>query len=579
VSEPLSFSVVIDNRNYGRYLEQTLESALGQDYPAERMEVIAVDDGSTDDSRQVLARHAGHPRLKVVLQEHAGQAAAFVSGVAQASGDYVCLLDADDSFRRDKLKVLAERIAALQVPRGELFLCHDFEIYDEAAGKPLPKSWFEQANLAQRSMTELAEAKQVFPFSMPLGQVYSRELLALILEGLPAADWRTGADNPIAQAALLRLGRVHYVQEKLAQYRMHGENRLFVLDEKRNVVKRPQTQAILLARRPKLLWYLERYVDTLALSDDERKPRIDYLKHLSRTLPVSSAFAAAPKARVSFVVAGEASEKALAATLEAIERQTHANCEVLVAEAATGAPGTNAPQQERAMLEAFARASGQFVALIQSGDRPDRDFAERHLYMHHYLPSSMVSACDYRLAADGVPAQEGGYGRRKLWPARRRVPAMRRVPEKLWWTFSPRSGNVVRRSALVQAFIEHALRHPAEGVPAEWLLLHFAAALGGCIQFTEVLTTLEYDSPHPGALHAREPADERFLPRLAQPQAAAFYLRLMSARYEDFRAHFGVHAHRFARWALAIDAPSRLAPDHALPAAELHPELAAALRD
>jgi glycosyltransferase involved in cell wall biosynthesis len=68
-----SFSIVIDNRNYARYLESTLQSALDQDYPAERMEVIAVDDGSTDESREILARYAGDPRVKVVLQAHAGQ--------------------------------------------------------------------------------------------------------------------------------------------------------------------------------------------------------------------------------------------------------------------------------------------------------------------------------------------------------------------------------------------------------------------------------------------------------------------------------------------------------------------------
>jgi len=561
-----SFSIVIDNRDYARYLGEALESALGQDYPRERMEVIAVDDGSTDGSREILQRHAADPRLKVVLQEHAGQAAAFATGVAHAKHDYVCLLDSDDAFQPGKLRVLAERIAALEVGAEGLFLCHDLELYDEERGAPYPRSWFELSKL-QAGTTALGETKQVYPFSMPAGQVYSRGLLASILEGVPAADWRTGADNPLAHAAFLRTGRVHYLAERLARYRMHGANRLFTLDSRRAIVKRPQTQAILLARRPKLLWYLERYVDTLALSAAERATRIAHLKNLSATLPVSSAFAPAPPARLSFVVAGEGDEAATAATLEALARQTHAACEVLVA-----------GKDERSMLETLARASGRFVALVQRGDRPDRDFAERHLYMHHYLPSTMVTACDYRLLAQGDPAQEGGYGRRKLWPPRRRLPPMVRPGEGHWWLFSPRSGNVVRRTALLELFVEHALRHPAAANPAEWLLLHFAAALGGCLQFTECLVGLAYESPHPGAMHAREPNDARFVPRLAQPQAAGFYLRLMSARYEEFRAHFGEQAARFAQWALAVDAPARLPLDEALPAAELHPELAAALR-
>jgi hypothetical protein len=564
VTESVSFSIIIDNRNYARYLENALESALGQDYPADLMEVVAVDDGSTDESRQILARYAAHPRLKVVLQEHSGQAAAFANGVAQASRDYVCLLDADDIFRRDKLRVLAERIAALTAPRAELFLCHDLELYDEARGAVHPGSWFELTGLAGLSAMTLAQAKKVYPFSVPVGQVYSRALLASITEGVPTADWRTGAENPIANAALMRIGCVHYVPDKLAQYRIHGANRLLRLDGEQRIAKRPETQALLLARRPKLLWFLERYVDTLSLTTTEREPRITRLKHLARTLPVSAAFATAPPARVSFIVAGEGDE---ATTLEALARQTHANCEVLIAE-----PG------ESGMLAALSQAAGPFVALIQRGDRPDRDFAERHLYMHHYLGSSMVTACDYRLAAQGDLAQEGGYGRRKLWPSRRRLPPMTRVPGGEWWAFSPRSGNVVRKSSLLGHFIEHALLHPVLGVPAEWLLLHFAGALGGCTQFDECLTTLEYDGRHPGAMHARRPDDARFLPRLAQPQAAAFYLKFMSARYEAFRAHFGANTLRFARWALAVDAATAVAVEKAALPSDLHPEIAAALR-
>src|SRR5262249_9427560 len=146
-------------------------------------------------------------------------------------------------------------------------------------------------------------------------------------------------------------------------------------------VKRPQTQAALLIRRPKLLWYLERFVDTLELAQPEREERLAYVKHLATTLPVSSAFARSAE-KLTFIIAGGGEAAALAATQEAIARQTHPRCEVLVAE-----------RGERSALQAFGRASGEFVALIWPGDRPDRDFAERHLYMHRYLPSAMVTAC------------------------------------------------------------------------------------------------------------------------------------------------------------------------------------------
>jgi glycosyltransferase involved in cell wall biosynthesis len=98
-------SAVINNRNYGRFLPQAIDSVLGQTYPADRVELIVVDDGSTDDSRRVIEAFGG--RVKRVYQEHGGQAAAINAGVRAAAGELVCLLDSDDWWRPDKLARVA----------------------------------------------------------------------------------------------------------------------------------------------------------------------------------------------------------------------------------------------------------------------------------------------------------------------------------------------------------------------------------------------------------------------------------------------------------------------------------------
>jgi glycosyltransferase involved in cell wall biosynthesis len=95
-------SVVIDNYNYGRFLRATLDSVVRQDFPKDDFEIIVSDDGSTDDSRAVIAFYG--ERVIGVLNENRGQATAFNKGIAAARGELVFLLDSDDVWSPDKLK-------------------------------------------------------------------------------------------------------------------------------------------------------------------------------------------------------------------------------------------------------------------------------------------------------------------------------------------------------------------------------------------------------------------------------------------------------------------------------------------
>lgn len=104
-------SVLVNNHNYGRFLGRALQSVLDQRFPMDDVEIIAVDDGSTDDSREVLARLA--PRVRaVLLPENQGQAAAFNAGFAAARGEIFCLLDSDDWWEETKLSRVVARFDA-----------------------------------------------------------------------------------------------------------------------------------------------------------------------------------------------------------------------------------------------------------------------------------------------------------------------------------------------------------------------------------------------------------------------------------------------------------------------------------
>jgi len=108
MTEP-TVSVVIPTYNYARYVGDAIDSALAQTVPP--LEVVVVDDGSTDDTLAVLAAY-GH-RIRVVCQANQGLSAARNTGIRAACGEWVAFLDSDDAFHPRKLElqlaVLAER--------------------------------------------------------------------------------------------------------------------------------------------------------------------------------------------------------------------------------------------------------------------------------------------------------------------------------------------------------------------------------------------------------------------------------------------------------------------------------------
>jgi glycosyltransferase involved in cell wall biosynthesis len=94
-------SVVIPAYNYGRYVGEAVDSALAQTCPA--VEVIVVDDGSTDDTRDRLARYGD--RIRYVYQENQGLSTARNTGIRAAAGNFIAFLDADDAFHPRKLEI------------------------------------------------------------------------------------------------------------------------------------------------------------------------------------------------------------------------------------------------------------------------------------------------------------------------------------------------------------------------------------------------------------------------------------------------------------------------------------------
>jgi glycosyltransferase involved in cell wall biosynthesis len=98
--KPKLVSVIIPNYNYGKYLPKAIDSVLSQTYS--NLEVVVVNNGSTDDSLEVLMGYEG--KVKLVDQSNHGQSGARNSGLKHAKGDYLAFLDADDYWHPTKIE-------------------------------------------------------------------------------------------------------------------------------------------------------------------------------------------------------------------------------------------------------------------------------------------------------------------------------------------------------------------------------------------------------------------------------------------------------------------------------------------
>ncbi len=210
----MKISVLIDNFNYGVFLRQTIDSVLIQTYPD--IEVVVVDDGSTDDSAEILRSYGD--QIKPVFQENSGQGVAFYQGFIHSTGDIIMLLDADDYLHPEA----AAKIAAAWKPEtGALF--HRLCAVDKDGrklGYSLPDQRLELStgNLVPYMLTHAGRCN----VPSTSGMAFRRDILGQVLP-MPPEFNRRGPDGYLRVSVPL-LATVAALDETLAYYRIHGAN-------------------------------------------------------------------------------------------------------------------------------------------------------------------------------------------------------------------------------------------------------------------------------------------------------------------------------------------------------------------
>jgi glycosyltransferase involved in cell wall biosynthesis len=211
VSRPAGVSIIIPNYNYARFLGEAIDSALAQRHAAP-VEVIVVDDGSTDESRAVI-EHYGE-RITAVFQANAGQTRACMRGLERASQPVVVFLDSDD-----RLMPEAASLAASDWPEGASKKQFRLQVID-AAGRPRGILWpkYPAVLAAKAARSELLRTGY-YPCPPTSGNAFSRAFLDRIMP----FDNHPFVDSVVNTLAPL-YGDVVTQHEVIAQYRVHGAN-------------------------------------------------------------------------------------------------------------------------------------------------------------------------------------------------------------------------------------------------------------------------------------------------------------------------------------------------------------------
>jgi glycosyltransferase involved in cell wall biosynthesis len=205
-------SILINNYNYGRFVGEAIESALAQSYA--NCEVIVVDDGSTDDSRETIKRFAD--KVVPVFKGNGGQSSAFNAGFSHSRGDIICFLDSDDLFLPTKV----ERVVRALDGQPREWCFHHLQWTDQDLNSlEMPVNSHKSGERDER--LDLCAGRFNFIPPATSGLASTRKLLDQIM---PMPEEIKITSDDYLKLSSMALAPGYYLEDQLALQRIHGAN-------------------------------------------------------------------------------------------------------------------------------------------------------------------------------------------------------------------------------------------------------------------------------------------------------------------------------------------------------------------
>lgn len=206
-------SLLIASYNYDRYLREALDSALNQTYS--HTEVIVVDDGSTDNSREIIESYKN--KIIPIYKDNGGHASAINAGFATSQGEIICFLDSDDVWLPQKVEKTVEVFNTY--PNASVTY-HKIQNID-TAGKPTDQPWPPYKPIKGDISSRVTRTGGWWPFPPMTALSFRRKFLCQVMN-IPQKK-NICVDAYLADLAPF-FGEVVGIDQVLSHYRYHGSN-------------------------------------------------------------------------------------------------------------------------------------------------------------------------------------------------------------------------------------------------------------------------------------------------------------------------------------------------------------------
>ncbi len=222
-------SIILPVYNVAPYLRQSLDSIIAQ--TLSDIEIICVDDGSTDESGQILDEYKEKDdRIKVIHKKNAGTGAARNDGLKIATGECIGFVDPDDWI----LPNMYERLYNLLQDKGLDIVMFTPDVYNDKTGKHEGFLYFQDSNFPKFLDDKVFNKDDISPFSYPMcvwNKLYRKRLFDE--NNIEFAEGLDFEDHKVIFKSLFTAKRIYFIREKLYVYRHSREGSILSDNDKR----------------------------------------------------------------------------------------------------------------------------------------------------------------------------------------------------------------------------------------------------------------------------------------------------------------------------------------------------------